>query len=1731
MSSSTPIPPAAGPYSKESTQSAPIEAKQLKGPSPIPNLKPARKSLTTKAPSIPTPNKNERKVHYGIDCADLVHFTHWEPGGEHVKQLVIKNVVMKTQKIKYKLPKTRFFSMEFPETVTLSAGMSWTIPITFRPVAKESYNDVIEFTTSFGKFYLPIKATLPEHVLEYPKSIDFALCPLKETARRVFMLKNSGELASSFEWEVSKPFTITPRSGTLPPGQATNITIDFKPENASVFTANAICNFGDKTQWERSRVTQPLTIYGIGKYSHLSIEGNLKEFNFGDIFVGRSSEKKFVLVNHSSVPATFKIKDAERNTDPYFEFSVTSGTVPPHKSLEVSITYNPVAAGMESTEYYDITSRSGNTIRITCTGSGVGPCVKLNTNLVNFNDVPAHSTCMRPIYIQNTTPVPAFYQFLTEPNSIFRIDKPWGTIQPNSSVALTIKFSPTEPINYHRCVYCLVEHQDGMYIDFIGTCYNEKRRPATFHPKMLENYRRRVENGLWSFGPEHLEEMLKNGAVQCVDGILSFTQPEKYNLTNPVLDYPYNDGLIASEYFYENVGLNQAVTLLDTYIDFGSCSKYRVIDHQVIRIANNTKGKMSCVWHMPGESTGDSPVFSVSPSVADIPPKSSVEFRVMFRPQTDNSFYGQQLECFVYFKSMRNFRLVNDDTFTPPWCLTPTVAGNTFPPGEDTFIPKIEFGTSRLDFPACHVDKSVYQTVRIINTGDTPVKFAFVDTQFQYSPVITGGGVVTKQVYSQGIGGGTPLALQGGAPFSVKPRIGMLHKNESQLVVFRFSPSEQKTYEQALKCYFNSSLSNTYDLHIRGVGFFPQLTFENQNMLYFKPTCVGTLARRNFTARNTSRIKIKYEWKIPAQYANFVSIEPTNGVLEPNKSTTLTCVFCPNTEKNWLLKIPCYYSLAPEENETLCEVRSKRTTLTVVGTGTQAAITAEPNVLDFDAILVNTIVEKEIVIFNPSDCDVFYDLEVYRLDLPGMDSVALDGTKDDQILETRVPNSIRESEFEVIESADVFPARSNQVLKIRACVREQYSHEYRIYYKMKTQSKAALARASIHSLSIVPREQRFHLCDIRALGVYPIVQVTDVRSEGLGKNLLWKFFNLNTFNEMLRSVEIGTTNISAIQELEEEFEFPTDGVSGGEFKEPPSLDFNFGAAPVNAQPAVIHMSLMNPGVVPVEWIYYFPNDLEVEVENWADPGDYTEEQLHTNLILDNNLFTIYPKTGILNPGESAHIIMSYNHKFPGFHKLPVIFKLKNGSTRAGKEIVLYFVGNCIPLEQKCLFFPSSRHVFEPVSIGCLTPPVQHFRLANSGLLHLSYNIDLSPLKKLKSKEKDFDIFKCSKTSGSLAPGAVEYIRWIFRPLEVKEYSVDIPVTTDDGQTTIITFVGEGKEEPIDGSKTSPKFDDHIPQVQILPMDKQIAVISKEHINLGNIPIGNQLRELLVIRNISETDDLSFNWVFPVEMWGTSPSVKVIPASGELGPGESVVCKVIFTPTEESTLFNFDIECQIFNETEKAAFEKFKEDVRVAQREGRLMIDSRVSTAHSKQLLGSAGKSKHTLRGSKYNPLPDILGTTKPDASSVPDLLGLESGAVSHKPLDCGIDFSNIPPEPTFYPLYVTIHANIQPPDQFRSLFTGYDQFFRAPPSKYDQVESSHQAFNDNQQRNLCKDLLSNMLDDIIQDVEVQSLMLPENMDPLPYFAQISSRSRNGIFPVASGTAQSHTTRTQTSRSK
>jgi len=65
---------------------------------------------------------------FGIDCTgpfgDGILFKggEWVPGGEYVQRLRVKNVSPKLKKLKYRLPTTKYFSLAYPEVITLSPG-------------------------------------------------------------------------------------------------------------------------------------------------------------------------------------------------------------------------------------------------------------------------------------------------------------------------------------------------------------------------------------------------------------------------------------------------------------------------------------------------------------------------------------------------------------------------------------------------------------------------------------------------------------------------------------------------------------------------------------------------------------------------------------------------------------------------------------------------------------------------------------------------------------------------------------------------------------------------------------------------------------------------------------------------------------------------------------------------------------------------------------------------------------------------------------------------------------------------------------------------------------------------------------------------------------------------------------------------------------------------------------------------------------------------------------------------------------------------------------------------------------------------------------------------------------------------------------------------------------------------------------------------------------------------
>jgi hypothetical protein len=156
-------------------------------------------------------------------------------------------------------------------------------------------------------------------------------------------------------------------------------------------------------------------------------------------------------------------------------------------------------------------------------------------------------------------------------------------------------------------------------------------------------------------------------------------------------------------------------------------------------------------------------------------------------------------------------------------------------------------------------------------------------------------------------------------------------------------------------------------------------------------------------------------------------------------------------------------------------------------------------------------------------------------------------------------------------------------------------------------------------------------------------------------------------------------------------------------------------------------------------------------------------------VQDNKLFTIEPKRGHLEPGETVRITISYKHIFTGQIKLPILMKIAKG-----REIMLNFVGATSIPNDSYLYFPSNKFEFEPVEIGLIEYPVQIYELYNGGDSPANVEIDCSSLEYLNAENYMHPILKCLTPEKIVIPPASGFeTKWKFSPIESRTYQVNL----------------------------------------------------------------------------------------------------------------------------------------------------------------------------------------------------------------------------------------------------------------------------------------------------------------------------------------------------------------------
>ncbi|CAM9254296.1 unnamed protein product, partial [Discosporangium mesarthrocarpum] len=712
-------------------------------------------------------SRKDRVQICGIECVgpfgDGILFKggEWSPGGEYVQRLRVKNVSNKLKKLKYRLPTTKYFSLSYPEVIVLSPGTTQELDVVFRPIESEVYNDVIFFKMldgpNAGGFNVPVRALLPTLQVSIPSGMDLGYCQADDTSSRVFYVKNTGEVPAPFAWEVPQPFSISPSTGVAAVGESIPITCSLKPADASVFVGVAVIKVGEGVNAIKPAPLLEMKVSAIGKYCHVAASED--KLDFGKVVVGCTGDsvrKEFSLTNHSVVPASFKIVRVDRDRDSTFTLHPSKAVIPPEDEVVVSAVFDASAAGTFSAEQYEVVTIGGNKVRLTLQGWAVGPRVTLEkkedpfaqgqgvSDSVNFRDVQVGHMTTRVVYLYNQSEVPARFCFAVEgESSIFKFSQTRGVIPSCGTdnpgeVQITITFTPEAPSNYYRRIFCLIENQHPLPMDLLGTGYiNAKgevkeQRPAPLRHAHVQAFKNRSNADLGRCSPEQLDKIL---ATQGMSDLFASIGPQgtlplkRATVARPLTrsgEATRVQTAAASEFFIDHTDLSQNEIVVDqSVVDFGYVGGSA---QKTVNITNTTNTKVHVLWNL-GPSEED---FGVSPKEMDIPPRSSMPFRVVLSPSQGNCYFFRELEAFIFPKNQRTFRLVKDATLQPPWCLCFRAAGHTFT-GEQ-YLAKAAMSTNhagqRLTFPACHFGDTVYQTIRLTNLGNIPVYFSFQPDPF-----------------------------------------------------------------------------------------------------------------------------------------------------------------------------------------------------------------------------------------------------------------------------------------------------------------------------------------------------------------------------------------------------------------------------------------------------------------------------------------------------------------------------------------------------------------------------------------------------------------------------------------------------------------------------------------------------------------------------------------------------------------------------------------------------------------------------------------------------------------------------------------------------------------------------------------------------------------------------------------------------------------------------------------
>ncbi|KAI9224854.1 hypothetical protein BC828DRAFT_372369 [Blastocladiella britannica] len=1406
--------------------------------------------------------RDQRRNATGIDCMDAVSFTLTTTGSECTKALVLRNVTARPLSLRYTPPtrylRDRVFLVDFPTTMSLSPGMSISVPVTFVPKSKVAYTDELRFCTQASssasavhEFSIGLRAVLPDPVLTVlgvdtasnspeRRVLDFGLCALNQPMTRVLTFKNTGIVPCTFECTaapIASPniritsegdtnpdpsFTWTPATASLAPGQTCPVTMTYTPARVVAHMMRFICNYweapaaGSVTEGNSKVFSMPITLDGAGKLArvNLAMPGSamsaLSHINAGDFSPGNPLKVHLLVVNPSLVRSNYVLRPAsggQRDGAPFCSFSRHRGSLAPGAAAEVVLT---IHRACNDPWLLEVPGSPVPPTRIMVCARSVGPCISVHPEILAWGDVQVGSPAVvKVVHVQNAGSVPAFVQLM-------------GLSGPSK---FTLASSDAEAASRETNIFAIAAGSDTIEIP----PRSEVPVQISFAPGAPIGYWKRVQ--VWA---EHAEsvtlDLVGTGfAEDARPPSLQARHIEAYLLRRDI-----GLGLLGPEHLNHLLRLGtlrvapndvsrvlwadpesrppmpsdpqeEIATLSTSSIDFGNCSQYRFIEPRSVTLTNHMASRVSVYWRGPTAQG-----VTVEPAmVADLAPGAVATFRVMFQPRVADTVVLARWECAVVPRAMRSFRMVaSEASYVPGGMFDLHVVGNTL---------SAQLMTNKLDIvdghrlevpPATILGDAVRHTVRIANRGDCPAQFSLI----------------------------LPSHQGDNAGWSISPSSGAIAVGGSQLVQVQLNPRAlppvASIVHVPVTIAVNGSLSNAMKMTLHSQICKPCVSVLPSAAFTIAPTLVGLPGSRTCTLQSESEVPCQYSWHIPAAYESTLQVHPAAGTLSPRASAKTTLVFHAMTPGQLLIPVTLVTRNEGSSFESRLPVMVGVTAVVGALQPRQSRVRLAPALICSHHVTG----DGEIVVYNPTDCAV-----TYRVRLVGENG----HTNRNLSRQVRIPDQVHR-----------VPAHCSQTIRLELFLQETRDVQFNI------------------QLALGTTDDVWHdFWHITAVGIFPKLEIIRVSGNTLTSFDLQKSCNIAAVNHALRL-----------------------GVSKK------IIDVVFAPCLMGASDSTVEWVLRNTGPVELHWALSTPQD-PVAI------GD--SEKAPIKSYSDSRVFAMSMRKGHLVPGEVQRLVFTCSHRVAGTHEQAIQFHVKSGPECDG-TIPLLLSSTTLTPRQGWLFHAGSILAFGEASIAGDKGVIQHMILRNMGDARLWFELSCGDIAKFLEENDQVPIFHLTQTHGSIPAGETCTIPIRFSPNRVQPYSMPITVSMSGGNMFSVTLVGRGVA-PMVSLPASQQQGALVPRHVVgkraaadTPDRSHHAKLDYEELVLGKLPVRSLATRVIVLTNPGPTS-VSYMWRATAQ---TEEVVRIIPPLGTLAPGEAALVRVFVKTGREVGRMAHMFECLV-----------------------------------------------------------------------------------------------------------------------------------------------------------------------------------------------------------------------------